>query len=68
MDELFSQLEASIRSLLGKYEQQKDSNIKLRQTKAELLQEKESLLNKQKNAISQIENMVARLKSIEKPL
>ncbi len=66
MDELLLNLEAEIKALMQKYEQQHQATAKLKQEKSMLLREKDVLLSKQKSIATQIENMVLRLKSLEK--
>ena len=65
MDDMLSQLEWHIHTLIQKYARSQKLNQHLEQGKQLLSQEKEQLLVKQKHAILLIENMVEHLKSIE---
>jgi uncharacterized protein (TIGR02449 family) len=65
MEDVLSQLENRIKSLVLQCDQLKQANLKLKQSKLLLMREKEMLIAKHKVAITQIEHMVSRLKSLE---
>jgi uncharacterized protein (TIGR02449 family) len=65
MDELFLDIETSIRRLMEKQSYLKKTNEQLNQSRMSLTREKERLLLKQKNLAKSIEGMITHLKSIE---
>lgn len=68
MDEMFTELEQKIRSLLVQQAEIKESNIDLTCQQSVLTKDKKSLLVKQQQIISHIQTLINKLKSIEMQL